>query len=479
MSSVQQQTLVTAEYPLTGDDIDQSSIPQRPGVTYTKTTVLIPSDMQLILIPSTIPVPTNDTITTFLLAPTNNAKRDNDKRVTNAGASISAAAHIPAVVAKDTQQASSTPSIWLESAISVPGESGSFIRLPSSNATQNKPTQSGVNVLGVEHPGDPFSVGWMMAPAVLEEASPEGETRDYVVSTGTPVGYFNSEDDGQDVDDLGSQVYSEAPSTNTGRSSQQPQQHPLAVETRKRRSGSRKRPLEDPDGVEMERPKKPRNSFFFFRCEFHKRMNAKGERLKAKNISGVAADEWNAMPDHAKEMYKELAAEDTLRYKRAIKIYKELAKQDNKKLKVSDSSSDKRETQNVQCSAAVPNIDLNSNYSAKISQPNETPASLSAGTSDSTVCGFDVASFISRMPTVTPADAVHTSPLFNEPTIISADPNAVSSPENSAQPAKVSIDYGNQQTISAVSSTAPLAAVSASPLVNSYIASSPISTIPA
>ncbi|KAI8319539.1 hypothetical protein GQ54DRAFT_252021, partial [Martensiomyces pterosporus] len=70
---------------------------------------------------------------------------------------------------------------------------------------------------------------------------------------------------------------------------------------------------------EVVKPKKPRNSFFYFRREYHKQTNANGARAKAKNISNAAGKTWKEMTEEEKAPYKKYAAEDTLRYKSEMK----------------------------------------------------------------------------------------------------------------------------------------------------------------
>ncbi|KAJ2402167.1 hypothetical protein GGI23_000902 [Coemansia sp. RSA 2559] len=463
--SSQQGMLVIAEYPLAGDDIDQGSVPQRPGVTYTRTVVLVPSDRRLILIPSTVPVPTSDPVTAFLLALPNDPNN-----VANADASIGAAAHIPAVMTGGgAQPVLFAPNDQMEEAALVSGEFGSYTVIPSSNAAQTVTMQSGFDVLGAEHPGDSLATEWMMTPAIIEATHTDVGCRHYIPRVGTPAAATSYPEDGShNIYESDGQLCSDSPSTNTGRSSQQPQQqyHPAADSTKgSPSSSSKKRPCKDPDTTDMERPKKPRNSFFYFRCQFHKLKNAGGERIKAKNISAQAADEWNSMSDEDRDIYKKMADKDTLRYKREMKRYKELSKQDAKKPKAADSTI---------YHVATPSRGLSSSCSAKVSQPATTPASLSAGLDDSTTGAIDISSFLSATPTVAPADTVHVHPLFNEPQIISIDHNAASSSGYSAHTFTIpSVDYSGQQSVYAIPSVTPLAAVSASPLVYPYVSSSP------
>ncbi|KAJ1933110.1 hypothetical protein EC988_009229, partial [Linderina pennispora] len=69
---------------------------------------------------------------------------------------------------------------------------------------------------------------------------------------------------------------------------------------------------------DVPKPKKPRNSFFYFRRDYHKSTNASGSRMRAKNISGAAGKIWKDMSEKEKAQYKELAAEDTKRYKQEM-----------------------------------------------------------------------------------------------------------------------------------------------------------------
>ncbi|KAJ1894037.1 hypothetical protein LPJ81_005245, partial [Coemansia sp. IMI 209127] len=259
---------VIGEYPLAGDDIDQGSVPQRPGVTYTRTVVLVPSDRQLIMIPNTVPVPTSDSVTALLLALPNNSNN-----AANAGASISAAAHMPAVMTEDAQAVLSAPNDQISEAIPVSGEFGSYTVIPSSNAAQTVPMQSGLDVLGAEHLNDSLATEWMMTPAIIEATHVDVGLRHYMPRIGTPAdaaaaaATFHLEDDSHSTDESDGQLRDDSPATNTGRSSQQPQQqYPPAAGSMKGSPSSRKRPHEDSDASEIAKPKKPRNSFFYFRC---------------------------------------------------------------------------------------------------------------------------------------------------------------------------------------------------------------------
>ncbi|ORX74469.1 hypothetical protein DL89DRAFT_264328 [Linderina pennispora] len=71
---------------------------------------------------------------------------------------------------------------------------------------------------------------------------------------------------------------------------------------------------------DVPKPKKPRNSFFYFRRSYHKSTNASGNRMRAKNISGAAGKIWKDMSEEDKAQYKELAAEDTKRYKQEMRL---------------------------------------------------------------------------------------------------------------------------------------------------------------
>ncbi|KAJ1789053.1 hypothetical protein LPJ59_005418, partial [Coemansia sp. RSA 2399] len=258
---------VIGEYPLAGDDIDQGSVPQRPGVTYTRTVVLVPSDRQLIMIPNTVPVPTSDSVTALLLALPNNSNN-----AANAGASISAAAHTPAVMTEDALAVLSAPNDQIREAIPVSGEFGSYTVIPSSNAAQTVPMQSGLDVLSAEHPNDSLATEWMMTPAIIEATHVDVGLRHYMPRIGTPAdaaaaATFHLEDDSHSTDESDGQLRDDSPATNTGRSSQQPQQqYPPAAGSMKGSPSSKKRPHEDSDASEIAKPKKPRNSFFYFRC---------------------------------------------------------------------------------------------------------------------------------------------------------------------------------------------------------------------
>ncbi|KAJ1965053.1 hypothetical protein GGI12_001035 [Dipsacomyces acuminosporus] len=89
----------------------------------------------------------------------------------------------------------------------------------------------------------------------------------------------------------------------------------------------------DPLSLEALKPKKPRNSFFYFRREYHKTTNANGNKAKAKNISSAAGKVWKEMSEEEKAPYKQYAAEDMERYNSEMKEYKELVKDEKKKSK--------------------------------------------------------------------------------------------------------------------------------------------------
>ncbi|KAJ2660245.1 hypothetical protein IWW48_003077 [Coemansia sp. RSA 1200] len=474
--------LLTAECPPIGDDIDQSTITQRPGVTYTRTTVLVPSDRQLLLIPNTIPMPLNSTIAAVLFAPTKATENNNNSTSTNADASISVAAHVSAVVTGDSLSAISSDNRWLEKIISVAAESGSFVALSGAEVAQVRQVQCGLaDDRGNEQPNNLVSAEWMESPAVFEVVSPSTDNVDDAATTATPIISFHSEDDGRDDDDQESEACSDVLPNNPGRGVQKPQsqlqqqqqrpkQGSLAAGSKEGGSSTRKRPLEDPGSGDVEKPKKPRNSFFYFRREYHKQKNANGGRTKAKSISGLAAQMWKEMTEEQKEPYKQFAALDTMRYKRENKIYKESIRRDKKKPKTADRLSDTSEAYPEKQSVAT--RDLASAGLSMVSPPNATPASMSVGLSDSAAAAFDIASFISGVPVEIPADIVHTPSIFNEPMIISAGPpNVASSSEYPVQVAMASADFGNQQALSAVSTAVSFAAASSSPLMYPYASS--------
>ncbi|KAJ2645447.1 hypothetical protein GGH99_008266, partial [Coemansia sp. RSA 1285] len=478
--------LLTAECPPTGDDIDQSTIPQRSGVTYTRTTVLVPSDRQLLLIPNTIPMPLNSTIAAVLFGPTKATENNNNSTSTNADASISVAAHVSAVVTGDSLSTISSDNRWLEKIISVAAESGSFVALSGADVAQVRQAQCRLaDDRGDEQPNNLISAEWMESPAVFEVVSPSTDNVDDAATTATPIISFHSEDDGHDDDDQESEAYSDALPNNSGRGAQNPQPQPQLQQQRQRQkqgslaagskegaSSTRKRPLEDSSAGDVEKPKKPRNSFFYFRREYHKQKNANGGRTKAKNISGLAAQMWKEMTEEQKEPYKQFAALDTMRYKQENKIYKESIRRDKKKPKVADRLSDTSEAYSEKQSAAT--RDFASAGLSMVSPPNATPASMSAGLGDSAAATFDIASFIPGVPVEIPADIVHTPSIFNEPMIISAGPpNVATSSEYPAQAAMASADFGNHQALSAVSTAASFAAASSSPLMYPYASSSP------
>ncbi|KAJ2552628.1 hypothetical protein EV175_003243, partial [Coemansia sp. RSA 1933] len=411
------------------------------------------------------------------------------KKVANAAASISTAVHIPAGMAKDPQIASAAPSSWMGNAVDAPSAgSEPYGTLPSSNPAINGLAPSGINLSGAEHLYNPSAADWMMVPAILEEPFADAQLRGYQANVGVSVASFPSDGSSHGAIGLASNLYSQSPPANTSRNRPQPRRRPSpAARAPKGRSKARKRPLEVPDDAvieEIEKPKKPRNSFFYFRCQFHHLQSANGERMKAKYVSGAAADKWNELPEEKKAIYRKLAEGDTLRYRQEMKRYKELTRQDAKKPKTEDSSSasssDASKPQHAVHPAAASGSDSasasSSSSSVRVSQSRATPASLSAGTGDSiATSAIDIASFIASAPTIAPSDTVQVSPsLFNEPRIISTDHSTA--PLSFAYPAQTvvePVDYSGQQSLSAFSSAISRAAVSESPLVHARVSSSP------
>ncbi|KAI9504505.1 hypothetical protein GGI25_005540 [Coemansia spiralis] len=464
MASTQNSTLITAEYPLVGDNIDQSSIIHRPGVTYTKTTVLVPSDRRLILIPSSIPIPVNSNITAVLFGPlqdTANTRNSANPSVFGASFEKSGEHNAALPTSSVDSHANNANSSDPELLISLIGSSS--VQFNSIEAASN---------LNTEQTKDALSLGWTQLPTLVEESSEVDNRGGVDTNQQTPAVSPNSEDDEYQGSDIGSET--RPPST----VNQQP------GSTNSPAIGSLKRSLEEPT-VELEKPKKPRNSFFYFRREYHKRTNANGGRTKAKNISGLAGKVWKEMTEEEKEPYKQFAAQDTLRYKQETKVYKEAIKREKKKAKLNEKSSEASALLNDDASESSARLFLDA-----------TPSSLpAAGISDSTN-SFDIASFMSGMPIDVPADIIHTPSIFNEPMIISIDPNALPSASNSTKQVMVSVDFNDQHAASAaaqltVSASTPMQSHSSPSLAQSrlqlypnqayhhgQISFHPISTIP-
>ncbi|KAJ2002641.1 hypothetical protein GGI04_003255 [Coemansia thaxteri] len=432
MSLTPRSTLIPAEYPLSGDNVgDESEVSRRLGVTYIQRTVSVPSDRRLIMIPASIPIPLNSTIAAVLFAPLVGDKTAMESREPFNNTETTVAAH--GAAPHNGEIFASLESI---------NDQGTFIRLGTlqSLSDSRRQGEGSKSALANAKPG---STGHL--PTVAEE-SPSLDNLDDDDA--------HSEDELNDDDVLAtnSDVESEALTGETT-TPQLPFQ-PLSTanfspetfaQTSAAARPSAKRPHEELDAAELERPKKPRNSFFYFRRDYHKQINANGGRAKAKNISGLAGKTWNEMTEEEKDPYKKQAAEDTQRYKRETKQYKEalrrgkrVAKQLEKAVEnttgsgtesVADASRgrSKRRSVSTDCGMVLSRL-----------KPVPMTANLSGQFS-----GTDILSGMAGLPVTIATDIEHTPSLFNEPMIISVDPNGMISTDMSTPHAYTTVAFGD------------------------------------
>ncbi|KAJ2893043.1 hypothetical protein GGI21_005482, partial [Coemansia aciculifera] len=222
-----------------------------------------------------------------------------------------------------------------------------------------------------------------------------------------------------------------------------------AVGTPMLAGGLSKRQREELEAFDIEKPKKPRNSFFYFRREYHKQMNANGGRVKAKNISGLAGKEWSEMTKDQKEPYKQFAAEDTIRYKQETKDYKEALKKGKKKVKV--------EKPGEACVSYSMLYDAASSHAASSHRPSPAngglvlnrlePVSMLSDMGNHSH-NVDVLSYMADMPIEVAPGFEHTPGLFSDSMILSVNPDGVLMTDIPAQPDFVSADYSEQANVS-------------------------------
>ncbi|KAJ2027805.1 hypothetical protein IWW57_002441 [Coemansia sp. S610] len=423
MVASQRSTLIPAEYPLASGS--NSDIPEgsgRPGVTYTMQTVRVPSDRRLIMIPASIPIPLNSTIAAVLFAPITSSSAPNE-----AGVSSGA---LP----------SEAGSLYDAATLAPANDCGTFVRLdiqPPPAETQSLAER-----------------GRSVVAALIREANSGSRGRLATVAEESPIpanlGGDNARADDDLNDDEGLASISDVDSDALTFRTNTPQLHHQILSTThtspdasSAASGpahsSKKRTHEESEAGDIEKPKKPRNSFFYFRREYHKQTNANGGRAKAKNISGLAGKEWKEMTEEQKEPYKQFAAEDTVRYKQESRVYKESLKKGKKKAKPVDRSVES----SVEFAVDTGHIggscrSTPANEGLVLSRLEPVPMLTNMGNSAHSA---DFMSYMPELAVEVAADFQHTPGLFGEPMIMSVNPNGVLMADVSTRPAFMSADY--------------------------------------
>ncbi|KAJ2745193.1 hypothetical protein GGI20_002375 [Coemansia sp. BCRC 34301] len=430
-SSSQRSTLIPAEYPLVcGSAGDEATDCGRPGVTYSTQTVRVPSDRRLIMIPSSIPIPLDSIIAAVLFAPLVKSSTLFDAECPSSGA------------------ANKAGGVYDTTSLAPADDQGAFVRLNSSPL-----------------PAEPQSLaerGRGVVAALLHHACMESQRRLPTVTEESPFPDIHKDDEEDDEaqvdygynddDALAATSEIESDAHTIGASTPQlPHQLLSTAHTSPEASsgtsasvrGTNKRQRDEPETSDVEKPKKPRNSFFYFRREYHKQTNANGGRTKAKSISGLAGKEWNDMTEDQKEPYRQFAAEDTLRYKQEMKAFKDAQKRGKKKVKVEkpgeagvgysmlfDAASSR---------AGGSRRSTPANGGLVLNRLEPVPMLGNVGNSSHNV---DILSYMSDMPVEIAVEFEQTPDLFNEPMVFSVNPDGVLMTDMPTQPDFVSIDYG-------------------------------------
>ncbi|KAJ2487812.1 hypothetical protein IWW37_005105 [Coemansia sp. RSA 2050] len=438
MAASQRSTLIPAEYPLvSGSSSDTPEGSGRPGVTYSMQTVRVPSDRRLIMIPASIPIPLNSTIAAVLFAPITSNSAPNE-----AGNPTSAFSG---------EAGSLYDAVTLASA----DDCGTFVHLdiqPPPAETQSLVERGRSIVAALIREANSGSGGRL--PTVAEESPGPAN-----------LGGDSAQADDNLNDDEGLASISDVESDALTFGTNTPQLHHQILSTThtspevsSAASGpahsSKKRTHEEPEAGDIEKPKKPRNSFFYFRREYHKQTNANGGRAKAKNISGLAGKEWKEMTEEQKEPYKQFAAEDTVRYKQETRVYKESLKKGKKKAKPIDKSVESSidfavDTGRIggSCRSTPANEGL------VLSRLEPVPMLTNMGNSTQS------ADYLSYMPDVAvevAAEFQHTPGLFGEPMIMTVNPNGVLTTDVSTRPAFMPADYSGHAIASGSMGPPPL-----------------------
>ncbi|KAJ2096446.1 hypothetical protein GGI09_004351 [Coemansia sp. S100] len=443
MASSQRSTLIPAEYPIvcgsTGDTLDSTC---RPGVTFSTQTVRVPSDRRLIMIPASIPIPLNSIIAAVLFAPlsssstSNEAGNPSDILSGKAGRLYDAVSQAPA------------------------DDCGTFVRLdiqPPPAEAQSLAERGRSVVAALIRNANAGNKGRL--PTVAEESSGPDDSKGNSVQA---VDDINDYDILTSISDIESDALTFGTNTpllppqilSTTHTS--PEASSAASVSAR---GSKKRQLEEPEATDADKPKKPRNSFFYFRREYHRQANANGSRIKAKSISALAGREWQGMTEEQKEPYKLFAAEDTVRYKEEARVYKESLKKGKKKVKLVDRIGDTGVGYSVgyvvdASGTSVSYRSTPADGGMILSRLEPVPMLNNMGNSAHSV---DILSYMSDMAVEVSAEFEHTPGLFGEPMILTVNPNGVLTTDISTQPTFVSADYNDHAIASGSMGPLPLA----------------------
>ncbi|KAJ2824963.1 hypothetical protein FBU31_003844 [Coemansia sp. 'formosensis'] len=440
MSSSQRSTLVPVEYPpASGGTGDAPDGPPRPGVTFSMQTVRVPSDRRLIMIPTSIPIPLNNIIVAVLFGPHPSSSVSNEIE-TPSGA-------IPGATGKLYDAVSLAPA----------NDCGTFVRLdnqPPSTETQSLAERGRNVVAALLRDSNAGNRGRL--PTVVEESPSTENLRGDNVQVGDNL---NDDDALASISDIESDALTFG--TNTP---QLPHQILSTTHTSPETSSavsalahnSKKRQHEDAEAADVDKPKKPRNSFFYFRREYHKQTNANGGRTKAKSISGLAGKEWKEMTEEQKEPYKQFAAADTVRYKQETKDYKESLKKGKKKSKLSERTSETGFGYSIDFAADNSHIGGSCRSTPAVGSlvlSRMEPVSMLTNVGNS-AHGVNTLSYMPDMAVEVAAGLENTPGLFGEPMILSMNHSGALTTDISTQPIFDAADY-NDHTIASGSMGPP------------------------
>ncbi|KAJ2450579.1 hypothetical protein GGF42_004454 [Coemansia sp. RSA 2424] len=441
-SPSQRSTLVPAEFPLAcGSAGDEAAGPGRPGVTYSTQTVRVPSDRRLIMIPASIPIPLNNIIAAVLFAPP-------------VGSSTMFDVGDPSGAAPND-----AGPVYDPTTLAPADDPGTFVQLNSH-----------------QPPAEPQSLaerGRSVVAALIRQARMESQNMLPTVEEELSCHYDEDGDDEAQadygyIDDDALAAISEIGSdalTIEASTPQLPHQVLSTAHTSPEASsgasaparGSKKRQREEPEATDADKPKKPRNSFFYFRREYHKQTNANGGRTKAKNISGLAGKEWSEMTESQKEPYKQFAAEDTVRYKQEMKAFKDALKRGKKKAKV-ERPSEAGISYGILFDAASSRVggshrSTPANGGLVLSRLEPIPMLSNMGNPSHNV---EILSYLADMPVEVAAEFEYTPGLFNDSMILSVNPDGVLTTDMPAQPDFVPADYSEHAIASGSMGPPPL-----------------------
>ncbi|KAJ1814139.1 hypothetical protein LPJ75_002896 [Coemansia sp. RSA 2598] len=273
---------------MAGRQLHEVDLPERAGVTYTQTTVIVPSDRQLIMIPSSIPVPVNCTIAAVLFAPEN-------LQDIATGSSTD----------RDTAAESETPIGTTTAMVRVPppyDQRGAFIQL--------LPTSSGAELSGDVSQQIPVSSPVHPLSAPVPEGMPllTARRQSQISSIGNPEDLFDKDADNQAScpEDEGSDNELAASDNENNQTliSDELVSTPLSIE---KSTKMLKRYREMAEESEVTKIKRPANSFIRYRSDFHKKAAANGDKRTADEISREAGRIWKTMSKEDRKPYQEPA----------------------------------------------------------------------------------------------------------------------------------------------------------------------------